>query len=785
MTSASKIPPRNSAIKRVRISIHGAVQGVGFRPFIYRLACEVGLFGWVSNTPQGVLVEVEGRAESLDSFVLRIEPEKPPISFIQGVESSHLDPVGYADFQIRESSFGGKRSAIVLPDIGTCSECTVEIFDPDNRRFRYPFTNCTNCGPRYSIIESLPYDRPNTSMKRFTMCTECESEYNGPADRRFHAQPNACPKCGPRLELWDGDGTPRLTAHEALLGAARAIEEGLVVAVKGIGGFHLMADARNDSAVAELRRRKHREEKPLALMVPSISMIEELCEVSVLERRALASSARPIVLLANRNRTGQITPLIAPGNPYLGCMLPYTPLHELLLDELKFPVVATSGNLTDEPICIDESEAVDRLRGVADLFLVHDRPIVRHVDDSILRIIAGREMIVRRARGFAPLPIPLRADAGQLLAVGGHQKNCIAATSGKQAFISQHIGDLDTPPAVSAFSSVIDDLETLFEISPKHVVCDLHPDYMSTRYASRAGLPRIAVQHHYAHVLSCMAENEIEAPALGVAWDGTGYGDDGTVWGGEFLLIGHSGFSRIAHFKTFPLPGGDKASRESRRSALGVLYELHGDSIFESSVTPPLDAFDKSERSLLRRMFATGLNCPRTSSAGRLFDAVNSIVGLRQVAGFEGQAAMELEFAIGAFKTDEHYDSKLVNGPGGNRVVDWGDAIRSIRNDVVSGVDLPLISAKFHNMLVESIILVARHVGERSVVLSGGCFQNKYLLERSIERLAEEGFQPYWHQRVPTSDGGIALGQTFAAARYLTSERANRTAIERRRALCA
>jgi hydrogenase maturation protein HypF len=785
MTTTPKIARRNTAIKRMRVSIHGAVQGVGFRPFIYRLAVELGLFGWVSNTPQGVVIEVEGKVESLAAFVLRIEPEKPPISFIQGVESSHLDPVGYADFQIRQSSSSGRRSAIVLPDIGTCPECAAEIFDPENRRFRYPFTNCTNCGPRYSIIESLPYDRPNTSMKRFAMCAECEGEYNDPADRRFHAQPNACPKCGPQLQLLDGDGDPGPAGHEALLAAARAIREGRIVAVKGIGGFHLMADAQKDCAVKELRRRKHREEKPLALMVPSISLIEELCEVSALERRALASPERPIVLLAARDRGAQISPSIAPGNPYLGCMLPYTPLHELLLDELKFPVVATSGNLSDEPICTDEIEAVERLRGVADLFLVHDRPIIRHVDDSILRIIAGREMIVRRARGFAPLPVTLKMGTGETLAVGGHQKNCIAATSGKQVFISQHIGDLDTPQATRAFTGVIDDLETLFEISPKDVVCDLHPDYMSTRYARGTGLPRIAVQHHYAHVLSCMAENEIDAPALGVAWDGTGYGDDGTVWGGEFLLIGESGFTRAAHFRTFPLPGGDKAGREPRRSALGVLYELYGDAIFESSETPPVGAFDAGERNLLRRMLATGLNCPRTSSVGRLFDAVSSIVGLRQVAGFEGQAAMELEFAIGAFKTVERYDSKLVFGQDGDHYVDWGDAMTAIRSDAASGVGLQLISARFHNMLVESIVSVARHAGEGSVVLSGGCFQNKYLLERSIERLAEEGFRPYWHQRVPTNDGGIALGQAFAAARHISAERSIKTTIERRAALCA
>ena len=785
MTPIPKIARRDIVIKRMRISIRGAVQGVGFRPFIYRLASELGLFGWVSNTPQGVSIEVEGDTDRVAAFALRIGLEKPSISFIQSIESTYLDPVGYVDFQIRQSSLRGERSAIVLPDIGTCPECLGELFDPENRRFRYPFTNCTNCGPRYSIIRSLPYDRPNTSMERFTMCAECESEYHDPADRRFHAQPNACPKCGPRLQLREGDGRAKFEEHEALLAAARAISEGRIVAVKGIGGFHLMVDARNDAAVKELRKRKHREEKPLALMMPNIRMIEELCEVTALECRALTSPERPIVLLKARGPEAQISPLIAPGNPYLGCMLPYTPLHELLLQELEIPLVATSGNLSDEPICIDETEAVDRLRGVADVFLVHDRPIVRHVDDSILRIIAGREMVVRRARGFAPLPVALRSNVGQVLAVGAHQKNCVAATSGKQVFISQHIGDLDGPQAVSAFNKVIEDLGTLFDIKPTRVACDLHPDYMSTKYARRSDIPRVAVQHHHAHILSCMAENEIEAPALGIAWDGTGYGNDGTVWGGEFLRINRKGFTREAHFRTFALPGSDKAAREPRRSALGVLYELFGDAAFEKLDVAPVEAFDGKERDLLRRMLTTGLNCPRTSSVGRLFDAVSSLVQLRQIAGFEGQAAMELEFSLNGFKTDERYGFKLAPGASGAVEVDWGGAITQILNDVSSGVRLPLISARFHNMLVESIIGVAHQVGEVSVVLSGGCFQNKYLLERSIERLTEEGYRPYWHQRVPTNDGGIALGQSFAAAMYLSAGRSSKTHEERSVKLCA
>jgi hydrogenase maturation protein HypF len=799
-----EMPATKMPIQRLKLVVRGAVQGVGFRPFVFRLAAELGLAGWVNNSSQGVFIEVEGTRGALERFLLRLESDQPPRSFIQSLEASWLDPIGYVGFEIRQSETGGDRITLVLPDIATCSDCFREIFDPKNRRYRYPFANCTNCGPRFSIIESLPYDRANTSMKTFTMCPRCQAEYEDPADRRFHAQPNACPVCGPHLELWDrnhagksADGrlsSPRSheRGYDVLLGAAEAIREGKIVAVKGLGGFHLMADARNDRAVRLLRERKHREEKPFALMFPSLEAIKAACEVLPLEERSLRSPESPILLLKKSvNRKSQIVNAVAPGNPNLGAMLPYTPLHHLLLAELGFPVVATSGNLSDEPICTDEREALERLGGIADVFLVHNRPIVRHVDDSIVRVILDRELVLRRARGYAPLPITLSPrlssnKSQSILAVGAHLKNTVALSVGPQVFISQHIGDLETEPAHTAFRRVIADLERLYEAKPQIVAADLHPDYLSTRVAQEIGgaksplgqelqftpkvfgtarIPTVVgVQHHIAHVWSCMAENELLPPVLGVSWDGTGYGLDGTVWGGEFFLVTNENVERIAHLRSFRLPGGNQAVKEPRRTALGLLHEIFGEAVFGQCGLGPVAAFSRSELAALKTMLAKNLNAPVTTSVGRLFDAVASLVNLRQKIHFEGQAAMELEFAREEVETDERYELSLVArlSP---LILDWSLMIEAILADVKAGVSVGDISAKFHNALVEAIIRVARHAGQNQVVLSGGCFQNRYLIERSVRRLQTNGFRAYWHQRVPPNDGGIALGQVVAALR--------------------
>jgi hydrogenase maturation protein HypF len=770
------------------------VQGVGFRPFIYRLATGLGLTGWVINSSQGVQIEAEGERPTLETFLLRIEQEKPPRSFIQSFESSFLDPVGYTDFEIRRSDETGEKTAVVLPDIATCPDCLREIFDPTNRRYLYPFTNCTNCGPRFSIIQALPYDRPNTTMRGFFMCKACRAEYTDPNDRRFDAQPNACPKCGPRLELWDSQGHVLASTREALSGAAEAIRKGSIVAVKGIGGFQLMVDARNEEAVIQLRLRKRREEKPFALMMPSLDMAMLYCEVSALEARLLRSPEAPIVLLWRKTAPAGVTdlaPFVAPGNPSLGVMLPYSPLHHLLMAELGFPVVATSGNLSDEPICIDENEALERLGRIADVFLVHNRPIARHVDDSVARVMLGREQVLRRARGYAPLPVHVKTPTRNVLAVGAHLKNTIAISAGSNVFTSQHIGDLETTQAFDAFERVIASFEKLYEHRPAVVACDAHPDYLSTQVARQRaeslGVPLLQVQHHYAHVLACMAENEIDPPVLGISWDGTGYGVDGTVWGGEFLRVTQTStdapFERVAHLRTFRLPGGDRAIKEPKRVAIGLLYELFGDDVFDMAALAPVRAFSAQELGVLRTMLHKGLNTPVTSSAGRLFDAVSALTGLRQQSNYEGQAAMELEFALGRvwdgtndrINTDEYYrfdliESTTIGRPSGI-IIDWGPTVRDVIDEISREIPTGVVSAKFHNTLVEMMVAVARRVGETRVVLTGGCFQNRYLTERTVRRLESENLVPYWHQRIPPNDGGIALGQVMAAARERPGER--------------
>jgi hydrogenase maturation protein HypF len=758
---------------RLKMTIRGAVQGVGFRPFVYRLAAELQLNGWVNNTARGVLVEVEGAREMLDQFLLRVEREKPAISFIQSLESSFADPVGYVGFEIRKSD-GGEKSALVMPDIATCPECLREIFDPRNRRFGYPFTNCTHCGPRYTIIESLPYDRPQTTMKKFTMCAECAREYGDPGDRRFHAQPNACPECGPQLELWSREGAVLARREAALEDAAEALRQGRIVGVKGLGGFHLMADARNEDAVRRLRERKHREEKPFALMLPSAEDVLRECELTPLEERLLRSPESPIVLVRRRSFVASsLAASVAPGNPMLGVMLPYTPLHHLLMRALGFAVIATSGNLSDEPICTDEHETLERLRNISDLLLVHDRPILRHVDDSIVRVMAGREMVMRRARGFAPLPVLLEKEMPAVLAVGAHQKNTVALSVGRQVFLSQHIGDLETAQASVAFESVVESLKELYDAKPEVVACDLHPNYVSTGYAQRVCAHPAGVQHHYAHVLACMAENDVKAPALGVAWDGSGWGPDGTVWGGEFLKIDEYGYMRVARLRPLRLVGGERAVREPRRCGLAVLFETffrtQGEQIFEREEFNPVHAFSVADRKIVATMLRQGLNSPWASSVGRLFDAVASLIGLRQVARYEGQAAMELEWLAAQSTECGTYDFEITT-PANDAApaeLDWAPMVRGIVADLERKTKQDAMARKFHNTLVEMIARMAgKHEG-LPLALSGGCFQNRLLTELTVARLEADKVKIYWHQRVPPNDGGIALGQVVAAARQL------------------
>jgi hydrogenase maturation protein HypF len=608
----------------------------------------------------------------------------------------------------------------------------------------------------------LPYDRANTTMKAFDMCLRCREEYDDPRDRRYHAQPNACSQCGPQLALSSRRGSELTTGEDALARAEEAIRDGRIVALKGLGGFQLVVDAGNNHAVARLRNRKHRDEKPFAVMAPSLEWVCAHCELSRDEERLLCSSARPITLLRRRD-DGAVAEEVAPGNPFLGVMLPYTPLHHLVLADLDFPVVATSGNVAEEPIYIHEHDALERLGEIADVFLLHDRPIARHADDSVARVVAGRELLLRRARGYAPLPVNLATTGGAapMLAVGAHQKNTVAVAVGGRAVLSQHIGDLSTLAAHDAFERCVTDLQILYDLRAEHIACDAHPDYLSTRYAVSWNGGRTAVQHHHAHVAACAADNGLEGGVLGVAWDGSGYGDDGTAWGGEFLLTDGANparFERVAHLRPFRLPGGDKAVREPRRCAAGLLFEMEGERAFEHDFS-----FDAEERRVIPGMLRGAVNSPFTSSAGRLFDAVASHVGLRNVASFEGQAAMELEFAAHRAASEEVYPFELSTRTERPWVIDWAPMIRAIFDALEDGHEVPTISATFHNTLAEMIVAVGLAAGRERVLLSGGCFQNAYLTERAVTRLREEGLRPYWHQRVPPNDGGIALGQLAVA----------------------
>ena len=755
-----------SMAQALEIKISGLVQGVGFRPFVYRLAKELELKGWVNNSAQGVLIQVEGNPENLSQFLTKLQSENPPRSRINSLKFKPIESIGYDDFEIRESINGDKTTPI-LPDLSTCSDCLKEIFDPHNRRYHYPFTNCTNCGPRYSIINSLPYDRPNTSMKGFVLCGDCQHEYENPRDRRFHAQPNACPVCGPQLTFQNRQGEILSIKNQALLDAINAIQQGKIVAIKGLGGFQLVLSAIDSVAVQQLRERKHRPEKPFALMYPNLDLIQQDCEVDDLEEKLLTSPEAPIVILKKKHHNSQnLAPEIAPNNPYLGVMLPYTPLHHLLLAQLKIPIVATSANLSDEPICIDEQEALLRLGNIADLFLIHNRPIVRPLDDSIARIIHHQETILRRARGYAPFSIPLDHHSSEfppILAVGGHLKNTIAIAHYQNLYLSQHIGDLSNILTYEAFNQTIENLCNLYEFKPEIIANDAHPDYLSSQYADAQDLDLIPIQHHYAHILSCLVDNQLELPVLGIAWDGTGYGVDNTLWGGEFIHVTQTNWQRIAYFQPFKLPGGEKSVKEPKRIALSLLAQLDINLLENLPITLK-NQFVKDELILLKTILEKNLNCPLTSSVGRLFDGVSSILGICHQVSFEGQAAIALEFATLETKTDEFYDFNLTQ----NKIIQWQPMLRAILEDLNHNIPINFISAKFHNTLVEIIVAIAKLVGEKKVVLTGGCFQNLYLIEKAINRLKIENFVPYWHHQIPSNDGGISVGQILGAIREIS-----------------
>lgn len=761
--NASSPEPKDGTRRRVQADIRGAVQGVGFRPFVYQLAHKLGLAGWVENTTFGVRLEIEGDGAAMAAFLRQMEDTPPPNASVVSIAVRDVEYLGEDLFVIRQSASQGARIAQILPDLATCPDCLRELFDPHDRRYLYPFINCTHCGPRFSIVEDVPYDRARTSMRHFPMCPACRAEYENPLDRRFHAEPNACPACGPHIALWDVGGKELSRHQDALLAAAHAIRAGKIIAAKGIGGFHLIVDARNEHAVRELRTRKRRPEKPFAVMFPALPDIERECEVSPEERALLSGPACPIVLL--RRKPGLVASAIAPGNPWLGAMLPYAPLHHLLMRELCFPIVATSGNLSDEPICTDETEALSRLAGIADVFLVHNRPIIRPIDDSVARVVCGRDQVLRRARGYAPAPIPMKDLNAGILALGGHMKTTVAVTLEDAVLISQHLGDLETAPARRAHGRAVDDMLKLRGLAPRVVVHDLHPDYAASRMVDEMGRPVVGVQHHLAHVVACMAEHGIAPPVLGVAWDGTGYGTDGTIWGGEFLLVTEGGWCRVAHLRPFRLPGGEIAAREPRRAAIGLLYEAFGADAFTMDI-PPVAAFTSAECRVMQTALEHGINAPRTSSMGRLFDAFAALCSLRQSASYEGQAAAEFEWAAIDVAPARSYSLPLVTGTAADApwIIDWKPALDALLSDRADGVPVGAISAAFHAGLAKVLAAVARQIGTPRVILTGGCFQNARLTEEAVTALRAAGHEPVWHRRVPPNDGAIALGQAVWAA---------------------
>jgi len=773
---------------RRQIEVSGIVQGVGFRPYIYRLATANHLVGTIRNTSSGVTIEVQGTEPNVEDFITRLPLEAPPLARITGIVTTGLACNGDREFRILASHGEEAVRTLISPDVATCEDCLREMFDPHDRRYRYPFTNCTNCGPRFTIIHDIPYDRPRTSMAAFKMCAACQAEYDDPVDRRFHAQPNACWDCGPRLELWDNGGH-KVKSDDPIANAIAALSARQIVAVKGLGGFHLAADATNAAAVALLRERKRRVGKPCAVMVPNLAAARDFCEISEGEADALQSIQRPIVLLRRKTAEGadatRVGEDVAPGNNFLGVFLPYTPLHHLLLAQGKFKaLVMTSGNMSEEPIAIANGEAFARLRSLANYFLVHNRDILLRCDDSVVRVLPSSRAFnrkvrkgaakfvaevqqLRRSRGFVPVPVFLNAEVPSVLAVGGELKNTICLTKGKHAFLSQHVGDLENLESYKFFEEAIDHLQKVLEIRPEIIAYDLHPDYFSTKWAlQQTGKPLVGVQHHHAHIASCMAENHLEGNVISFALDGTGYGTDGKIWGGEVLVAGYESFERAAHFEYVPMPGGAAAIREPWRMAVSYLVHHFGNDFLKMNL-PFLAGIARPKLNLLLQAVERRINSPLTSSCGRLFDAVAAIAGIRQQVTYEAQAAIELEMTIGKWDSDDAYEFRLLPGAGSTSI-STRPMFEALVADVCHHRSTDELSRKFHNGLVNVFVQIAEKLRETTslnrVCLSGGTFNNLYLTTQLVSRLGENGFEVFTQNEVPAGDGGLSLGQAMVAA---------------------
>ncbi len=765
------IPLSKQELIRSKITVEGIVQGVGFRPFIYNLAKSHNLKGYVLNNSQGVQIEVEGETSNLKIFLQDILKKLPPQAHIVRLEEERLPPLNFTDFEIKESEAQEERTALISPDLAICNDCLEELFNSKDRRYHYSFINCINCGPRYTIIDDIPYDRPHTSMKNFRMCQDCQREYDDPSNRRFHAQPNACWKCGPRLTLIDST-KQTVDTPDPVAKTAELLAQGFIIAIKGLGGFHLAVDATNDQSVSRLRELKLREEKPFAIMSPNVDTIRTFAKLSPEDEKLLQSPAAPIVLLPKKEAF-LISPLVAPHNPSIGVMLPYTPLHHLLLNDNFTALVMTSGNLKDEPIVIDNHEALKKLGKCVDFFLVHNRDIYLRSDDSVIRPFTldskREESITRRARGYVPHPIFVKEELVPLLAVGGEMKNTICLTRGGAAFLSQHIGEMGYQETHEFFLKTIEHMKRILTIEPRAIACDLHPGYSSTHYAhSQNKLPVFEVQHHHAHIVSCLAENRIKEKVIGVALDGTGYGADGKIWGGEFLVADYASYKRVAHLAYLPLPGGDQAIRNSWRMALSYLVTF-SDIEIENIDLEVLNKRTPKEKDIVLKLIRSSFNSPLTSSMGRLFDAVSAMLAICEKSTYEGQAAMELEMAMDV-DTEEYY-SFLYQQEKTCQTINPSPLIKGIISDLKEGKSSGYISLKFHNSIVTMVAntcsTLRDNLGLNKVALSGGCFQNIYILSESIRRLTKKGFEVLYHRKVPTNDGGIALGQALIANELL------------------
>jgi hydrogenase maturation protein HypF len=757
---------KTSTVSLSRISVRGVVQGVGFRPFVYQLATRHNLRGWVCNTSEDVRIEVEGEAKDIERFLHELHEQAPPLSHIEDIKVTAGAPENYDKFEIRPSIAEKGKYQLVSPDIATCPDCLREIFDPKDRRYRYPFTNCTNCGPRFTIIKDIPYDRPNTTMKSFRMCPECRKEYDNPLNRRFHAQPNACPACGPQLELLDARGNP-VTCEDIIGKASQLLKDGKIIAVKGLGGFLLACDATSETAVNRLRQRKNRPAKPLAVMVADLDEAKRHCKVNEEEAKLLTSPGSPIVLMKWKPES-DISKVVAPDLKYLGVMLPYTPLHHLLLRETGLPLVMTSGNLSEEPIAKDNDEALRRLQNIADYFLVHNRDIYARYDDSVMIVEKDMPRFTRRARGYAPYPIRLPFKSKQIQGCGAEEKNTFCLTRDNYAFVSQHIGDMENMETLEHYVNTIAMYKKLFRIEPEIIAHDMHPEYLPTKYAKELAekekIKLVPVQHHHAHIVSCLADNGIEGPVIGVSFDGTGYGTDGHIWGGEFMVADYKKFNRVAHLEYLPLPGGALAIKKPYRTAIGYLMSLGID--IDRNI-PIFKQIEEGELEIIRNQVEKKVNAPLTSSMGRLFDAVSALIGVRGIIEYEAQAAIDLEMLADDAQGETGYYPFLIIEHDGTDIIKIHDLLTAIIKDLHSDTTKAVIAARFHNTIAQMILKVCRDIsaktGINKVALSGGVFQNRLLLRIAIALLESKAFEVYTHRQVPCNDGGISLGQVVIA----------------------